>query len=380
MLPPKPPPFVPPPPALVRPNSMLRSKSQPSLPNQHGPSASQPPPPPVLPQKPRGARSASCNVTSKTFSQQSRATPSAKADPPTNGPPDTGETAPQTSRPVTLPVERQLGMNEEEELELALELSAHAEREYTDSLLSHDEELARALEESLLDLPPRPVLPKLQPSPLIIDSDNVSLSSPVKPWDAYSFSSRSSSHAPSPLPAPSPVDAQLKDDEALARRLEAAEYENGRSTPTKTENIHKADPSPPEFPPLPRYADVVGKKTGTCGCNASPLNFMVHCGSAGVEHFDPNAMVRPLVQQVSPTPAPADELLLSVPDQANSPSPAQKSSPQPEASAINTSPSKEEEEAPDASSPPTQSARSLVTPNQFVGPELLYGVCKRVHQ
>jgi hypothetical protein len=68
--------------------------------------------------------------------------------------PDTSDTAslilPSMSSPMESPLEPPVA-NEEEELELALKLSAHAEREYTVSLLSQDEELARALEESLLD-------------------------------------------------------------------------------------------------------------------------------------------------------------------------------------------------------------------------------------
>jgi hypothetical protein len=157
-------------------------------------------------------------------------------------------------------------MNEEEELKLALELSAHAEREHANSLLSHDEELARALEESLLDTPAHP---GIRPGSLVVDSVNVASSSTsTKPRDANSHSSKTSSLAASPLLAPSPVDVQLKEDEELARRLEA-EYEDEPTTPT-TERIH-ADPSPPVLPPLPRYTDVVGKETGTYRCNVSSL-------------------------------------------------------------------------------------------------------------
>jgi len=145
-------------------------------------------------------------------------------------------------------------MNEEEELELALELSTHTVREHANLLFSQDEELARALEKSFHDFPPQPVQPRLQPH--------------------RSHGSRPSSHAPSPLLAPSPVDAQLREDEAFARRLEA-KYENEPTSPT-TAKPHGADPSPSAFPQLPRYADVVGRETGMCGCNASsPMSWFI---------------------------------------------------------------------------------------------------------
>ena len=51
-------------------------------------------------------------------------------------------------------------MKEEDELELALEIPLHTKREHANSLLSHDADLARALEQSLLEPTPRPVHPR----------------------------------------------------------------------------------------------------------------------------------------------------------------------------------------------------------------------------
>ena len=70
---------------------------------------------------------------------------------------------------------------------------------------------------------------------------------------------------------------------------------------------------------------------------------------------------------------------LSIPDQANtpprnSPSPAQRASPRPESQTTLTS--EEEAEAPEHSPTSAQSPRPVVTANQFVGPELLFGACK----
>ena len=275
-VPPRPPPFVPPPPPThTRPKLSARSQSQPPPPRPRGSSSSLPAPPPIPPHpKPMGARSASYKVTStSSLLLQPHATPSAKPSPPAKGHPDTDATPQLTTPPVTAPAKEKLEMNEEEELELALELSAHTVREHVNSLLSQDEELARALEESLHDSPPQPVQSRSQPNRLVIESENVPSSSSMKPADTYSHGSKPSSHAPSPLLAPSPVDAQLREDEAFARRLEA-QYKDEPTSPT-TAKAHSAgpsaDPSPSAFPSLPRYADVVGRETGMCECNASPL-------------------------------------------------------------------------------------------------------------
>lgn len=278
-VPPKPPPFVPPPPPThTRPKVSTRSQSQPPPPKQWSSSPSLPPAPPPIPPPPRplGARSASYKVTSTSslLLLQPHAPPSAKPSPPAKGQPDTDATPQQTSFPAAAPTKGHFGMNEDEELELALELSTHTVREHANSLLSQDEELARALEKSFHDSPPQPVQPRLQPHRLVIDSENVPSSSSMKPGDTYSHGSRPSSHAPSPLLAPSPVDAQLREDEAFARRLEA-KYENEPTSPT-TAKPHGADPSPSAFPSLPRYADVVGRETGMCGCNAlSPISWSI---------------------------------------------------------------------------------------------------------
>ena len=154
-------------------------------------------------------------------------------------------------------------MKEDEELELALELSVRTEREHANSLLSHDEDLARALERSLLDPAPRPAPQKLRPARLVVDSEPMPSSSSAKPWNANPRSPNPVSRAPTL----SPVDVQLKEDEALARRLEA-KYDSERTTPT-SETTPNVDPQPPEQPPLPRYADIVGEGAGTCRCSVS---------------------------------------------------------------------------------------------------------------
>jgi hypothetical protein len=248
-LPPKPPPpFLPLPPAVSRP-TVPRSKTQPAPPM---PYVASPPQyvPPLVPPKPLGARTPSL----PQLNVSPRAKPSLVAKPP----PDTKDTAPLTLPSANSSAQGSLGMKEEEELELALELSVRTGREHANSLLSHDEDLARALEQSLLDPAPRP---RLRPDPLIIDSEPVPSTS-TKPWDARPRNQRPVSHVPSI----SPLDAQLKEDEALARRLEA-EYD-GEHTPTP-EMIRNVDPNPSESAPLPRYADVVGREAGMCRCSVS---------------------------------------------------------------------------------------------------------------
>ncbi len=70
---------------------------------------------------------------------------------------------------------------------------------------------------------------------------------------------------------------------------------------------------------------------------------------------------------------------LSNPDEANTPPrstspPAQRTSPRPESQT--TTSSQEEAEAPPASPQPSRPVLPVVTPNQFVERELLYGFCK----
>ncbi|KAI9512255.1 hypothetical protein F5148DRAFT_1279978 [Russula earlei] len=364
-------------PPVFRPKAPPRSKSQPNPPISRGaiptPNAPPllPPPPPILPPKPLGARPPSFTAT-RVLYPQPKVTPSAKPRPAENGP-GTDDANSPTLPPVAAPVKGQFGMNEEEELELALELSVHVEREHANSLLSQDEDLARALEESLRDSPPPPAPERLQPR-LVVDVANVpsASSSSTRLRDAPSQShdpKRPTSRVPSPLPAPAPVDAQLKEDEALARRLEA-EYENGRTTPTaERERDDDSEAYPDERPgyvPLPPYADVVGEETA-------------------VKRPESDATASPRVPpQVSPTTSVHADERLSVPNQANvpprnTPSPAKGTSPKAGPSPRAASPA-EEAEAPESSSaasPP--SSRTMVTPNQFVEPELLHGVSFGFH-
>ncbi|KAI0307262.1 hypothetical protein B0F90DRAFT_543205 [Multifurca ochricompacta] len=271
MLPPKPPSFIPAP-LLPKPP---RSKSQPPppLPRGASPPFNAPPPPPMLPPKPLGARSSSVIVTPSHLPLLNT-TPSVKSN--ANGSPNIDDATSLILPSLTSPAESSEGspqMNEEEELELALKLSAHAEKEYAESLLSQDEALARALEESLLDSVASPFPPKLQPGLETADGKRVLSSSMAKPWDVHPYSPKQHYHLPLPARMDSSTslalsdEAQFREDEALARKLEA-EYESGRSTPT-TQSNHVMDPNPPEYPHLPRYADIVDKDTGTYNCSVA---------------------------------------------------------------------------------------------------------------
>lgn len=246
-----PPPLVPLPPAVLRP-TVSRSKTQPPPPM---PYVASPPQyvPPLLPPKPLAARSPSLQPNVSP-----RANPSLIA----RGPPDTNDTAQPTLPSANSSAGSSLGMKEEDELELALEISLHTEREHANSLRSHDADLARALEQSLLEPTPRPVHPRSRSNTVIVDSEPVPSSS-TKPWDAHPRNKRPVSHVLSI----SPVDAQLKEDEALARRLEA-EFD-GETTPTPGVN-HNVDPNPSEGgAPLPCYDDVVSEEPGMCRCSVS---------------------------------------------------------------------------------------------------------------
>ncbi len=267
MLPPKPPPFMPSLP-LYYPKPPPRSKSQPPPPLPRGASppfnAPSRQPPPMLPPKPHAARSTSVIVTSPSYLPFPVAvTPRKKASPDTDA---ASLILPSLSSPADSPLEPP-GVNEEEELELALKLSTHAERNYAESLLSQDEELARALEESLLDLARPPPHPKLQPGrATATESDRFPTSSSTRLLGAHPYSPKQQTHFPLPVRADSSTSlaslarVQLKEDEAYARKLEA-EYESGRSTPTTLSN-HNVDFKQLEDQQLPRYADIV-KDTGT---------------------------------------------------------------------------------------------------------------------
>jgi hypothetical protein len=362
-LPPKPPSFMPPLPPPLRPGVLPRSQSQPPAPkprgaSQESPPLNVPPPPPLLPPKPLGARSPSFTVSSSP--PQPNVSPRAKPSLIAKGSSDTNDTAlltlPSAKAPADSPA-----INEEEELELALKLSVHTERARANSFLSHDEDLARALERSLLDPAPRPAHPRLRPDRLIVDSETVPPSSSAIPWDAHARSQKPVSN----VPILSPVDAQLKEDEAFARRLEA-QYHSEPTTPTP----HKVNPIPSESPPLPRYADIVGKEVRCVITNELLIFF-----SVAVNHSESNATASPRAPQGPLTLARSHERLL-IPDQATisrrAPSP-ERTSPRPESQATA---SPEDQGSPEPSPTSPQPPRTVVTPVQFVEPELLYGVCK----
>ena len=369
MLPPKPPPLMSRRTAPLPPKSTPRSKSQPPPPSPRGPSPMNtpplPPPPPMPPPKPPAARSFSFTATPKYV-------PSPHISPREKRPLDTTGAAPLFPPPpiprATL-LEQPLamdGMDEEQELELALELSARAERDYAESLISQDEALARALEESLLDSEPRRGRPTSQQSSQKSKHVHPSL---VDSWSAHPhpYSPKQASHfQDSSASLISSADAQIQEDEVLARRLEG-EHESGRSTPT-TQSNHNSDSKRSESPRLPRYSDIIGKDKGTWIDN---VTLMKHDRVFLQAPRGPKLDATARVSRLSPTPVQVP----STSDQTNTPprSPVQKTSPRPEPLA-RLAPPAEEEQSPGASS--SQPPRAFVTPNQFVEPELLYGVCE----
>lgn len=369
-LPPKPPPFTPPPNFLLPP-MLPRSRSQPALQVPRGapvpphlpPPPSVPPPPlPPPPSKPLGARSPSLGVKrSPNPSPQPLAQPNVSPiakpslSPIVKEPKDTPL---PTSPPAKSPAEGSSGMNEEQELELVLKWSAETERARAEALLrAQDEDLARALEQSLIDSAPRPGPSVSRPRPSTLNNENMASSSSTIPRDPHPHSQKSQKPVSLNVTV-SPVDLQLKEDEELARRLEAEDSPRPMPTP---ETNQRVDPKPPESPSLPRYGDIVGKET------------------ASVNRSELDATASPRVLQVQLNSARSRERL-SNPDQANtpprtSPSPAQRTSPRSDSqTTLTTTTSEEEAEAPEHS-PTTspQSPRPIVTANQFVGPELLYG-------
>lgn len=152
-------------------------------------------------------------------------------------------------------------MNEEEEFELALELSKQTERERANALLAQDEDFARALEQSFIDSASRPGPSGSRPGPSTFDNENVASSSSTIPQDTRSRSEKPVSRNVTLLSADGLLKALLKEDENFARRLET-EYDSELPTPTSETN-QRVDHKPSEGPGLPRYADIVGKETGT---------------------------------------------------------------------------------------------------------------------
>lgn len=147
-------------------------------------------------------------------------------------------------------------MNEEQEFALALELSRQAERERANALLlAQEEDIDRAVKQSLIDAALRSGPSGSRPSTL--DNENVPSSSSSIPRDVQPRSPKPLSRNVTALP----VDVQLKQDEELARRLEA-EYDSERPSPSSETN-QRADPNPSEGPPLPRYPDIVDREPGT---------------------------------------------------------------------------------------------------------------------
>ena len=432
-LPPKPPPFMPSLPLYHSNPPIPRSKSQPPPPLPRGASIpfNLPPtlPPPLLPPKPRGARSTSVIVT-----------PSYLRSPPVMPPekmsPDTDDKLslilPSLSSSSNSPHEPPV-VNEEEELEIALTVSAHSEKEHAESLLSQDEELARALEESLLDSARRPQ-PRQQPSrsrAATMESDHLpSSSSSSRPLESHPYSPKKSPHLPLPARVRSSTSSaslasvQLKEDEAYARKLDA-EYQSIHSTPTALPN-HNVELKDMDGQ-LPRYSDIVSD-TGTCAhgvmfgridnglpqatpyLKSEAAGRVPHVSSIptsderysvphhttmavppqmfgrinnglpqATPHLESEAAGR--VPHISSTPAPDERYTVPQqttttvpPQQSSSSSSSRRTSPRPASLVLSLSP--EEEEPPESLPASSQASRTFVTPNQFIEPELLYGVCK----
>lgn len=373
ILPPKPPPFLPSIPFHHPPTPRSKSQPPPPLPRGASPPFNSPPPlpPPTLPPKPHVGRSTSA-IVAPSYLRLPSPMPRERALSSTSD--AASLILPSLSSPAASPIEPPVA-NEEEELELALKLSAHAEKEYADSLVSQDEELARALEESLLDSA-RPRHAKQQLSrATTTERDRLPSSSSTRPLDTHPYSPKQ----PPPFPLPVRADSstslasfasgQLKEDEAYARKLAAeAGYESGRSTPSIVSN-YKVDHM--EDCQLPCYADAV-KDTGTYtqgGTIKGLPQATPHLESETKGH----------VRHTSPIPtsdkrdtAPPRTITPVPPQQPSSSS--QRSSPRPASLALSLSPSEEEEDPESPSSP--RASRAIANPNQFVEPELLYGVCE----
>jgi hypothetical protein len=377
ILPPKPPPFLPPLPSYHHPIPRSKSQPPPPLPRGASPPFNSPPPrppPPVLPPKPHAGRSTSVIVTA-SYLRPPSAIPREKV--PEKAPPDTSDAAslilPSMNSPAESPLEPVT--SEEEELELALKLSAHEGREYTESLLSQDEELARALEESLLDTS-RPQHGRQQ------SSRATTTESSRLPRSSSAIAHPYSPKQPPPFPLPGRGDsstslaslasAQLKDDEAYARKLAAeAGYDSGPSTPTTLSN-HNVDSM--ESYSLPSYSDIVNDtgeyaRHNVWGVINGLPQAMPHLESETTRHL-PHVSPTPISNERDAVP---QQATTTVPPQQTPPS-SQRPSPRPASLALSSSPS-EDEEVPEPPSSP-QASQAFATPNQFVEPELLYGVCK----
>jgi hypothetical protein len=227
--------------------------------------------------------------------------------------PDTSDAAslilPSMSSPMEPPLEPPVA--NEDELELALKLSAHA---YMESL-SEDEALARALEESLLDLAdPRPAKQQLSRATSALPA-----SSSTRPLETHPYGPKQLPPFPLPVRADSSTtlaplaSGQIEEDEAYARKS-AAEvgYHSGRSTSTTISN-HNVDQK--GFFELPRYSDIV--KDAAAFPHGGTINVL------------PKA-----------------------------------------------TPPSEKEETPESSSTLARASRAVATPDQYIDPELPYGVCK----
>ena len=149
-----------------------------------------------------------------------------------------------------------MSINEDEELALALELSARAERERVETLISHDAALGRAIKDSLREAEANTRHPTPQPSEAIIDGEHNHAPStesrdthPYRPKQASRFPTfvhgdRSKSSAPS-------TNAHQREDEGLG----------GRSTSVTRSNANADSRTSDDLPP---YDEIVrGNNNGT---------------------------------------------------------------------------------------------------------------------
>ena len=255
ILPPKPPPplIIPPPPVLPRSQSQpLMPPPPPPPPPPLPPPPLQPtPPPPTPPPKPVGARSRSIAVT-RSPGPRPLARPHVSLS--------ASSIVREPNEPFAKsPTERSLGINEEQELALALELSKQAERERADALRrAQEEDIDQAVKRSLIDSATRPGPSGSRPGPSTLDNDNVPSSSSMIPRDTHPRSPKPVSRT---VTLSAVVEEQLKKDAELARQLKA-KFDSEHPTPAQETN-QRVDPQPPEGPPLPSYDDIVGRATGT---------------------------------------------------------------------------------------------------------------------
>ncbi|OBZ70091.1 hypothetical protein A0H81_09897 [Grifola frondosa] len=171
-----------------------------------------------------------------------------------------------------------MARDEDEVLKQVLELSAReSERHRRQTCAQEDEELARALTESLRTASASPPLPSVQMSPIF---DQTTLVSSPVPFSARLPESDVSYFPPYPQPLSMSLSSldvrdfptghsssshpnsasQISDDEAMARRLEEEERAVQQREQQQQEERHRSADTPyasAQEPPLPQYEEAV---------------------------------------------------------------------------------------------------------------------------